>query len=130
MKDQVTLTVTSLISILLFTLHWSDEISRGLEGGTLSGAWVGVLILVVWLYAILGLGEGRARYIILLLASAGGLAVLLLHMSGAGLVGGKVGASGTGVFFWVWTNIALGSVSAVSAMLSARGLWKLRRGKA
>jgi len=130
MKDQVTVTVTSLISILLFTLHWTDEISRGLERGTLSGAWVGVLILVVWLYATLGLGEGRARYIILLLASIGGLGVLLLHMSGAGLVGGKVGASGSGVFLWVWTNITLGTVSAVSAILSARCLWRLRRGRA
>jgi hypothetical protein len=48
MKDRVTLTVTSLISILLFSFHWSDEITRGLELGTLAGAWVGVLILVSW----------------------------------------------------------------------------------
>jgi hypothetical protein len=127
MKDRVTLSVMSSIALLLFTLHWSDEISRGLERGTLASAW-GVVILVVWLFAIVGLADGRARYIILLLASVLGVVVLLLHMGGAGLVGGKVGASGTGVFFWVWTNIALGTISAVSAILSARGLWTLRRG--
>jgi hypothetical protein len=125
----MTLTVTSLISILLFTLHWSDEITRGLEPGTLPGAWIGVVILVVWLSAILVLGEGRVRYGILLFFGIGGLGVLLLHMSRAGLVGGKIGASGTGVFFWVWQNITLGTVSAVSAILAARGLWRLRRAK-
>ena len=127
MKDHATLTVTSLLALLLFTFHWSDEITRGLERGTLAGAWVGLLILVVWLFAILGLGERRARYVILLLASILGVIVLVLHMSGAGLVGGKVGASGSGVFFWVWTNIAFGVLSALSAILSARGLWRLRR---
>jgi hypothetical protein len=76
-----------------------------------------------------GLSEGRARYVILLVTGSLGLVVLLLHMSGAGLVGGKVAASGTGVFFWVWTNIALGVVSAVSALLCVRGLWTLRRRK-
>ena len=30
MKHKVTLTITSLLSILLFSLHWADEISRGM----------------------------------------------------------------------------------------------------
>jgi len=130
MKQQVALTVTSVVSILLFTLHWVDEIRRGLEPGTFSGGIWGVVILAVWLYAAVGLGEGRARYIILLLGSILGVGVLVLHMQGAGLVGGKVGASGHGVFFWVWTLIAFGTISAVSAVLSAQGLWRTRRSKA
>lgn len=128
MNERITLTITSLISFLLFTLHWSDEISRGLEPGTLAGAWIGVVILVVWLSAILALGEGRARYAILLFFSIAGLGVLLLHMSAAGLVGGKIGASGKWVFFWVWTNLAMGAVSAVCGILCVRGLWRARRG--
>jgi len=36
MKPQVTLTITSLLSILLFSLHWADEIARGMEPGTVS----------------------------------------------------------------------------------------------
>jgi len=36
MKDDVTLTITSLLSIMLFTFHWSDEISRRMESGTTS----------------------------------------------------------------------------------------------
>jgi hypothetical protein len=127
MKDK--LTITSLISILLFSLHWVDEITRGLEPGKLSGVWGGIAILGVWLYATLGLGDGRLRYIILLLASILGVGVLVGHSLGAGLVGGKVGASGTGVFFWVWTIITLGTLSTFSAILAGRGLWSTLRRK-
>jgi hypothetical protein len=34
-------------------------------------------------------------------------AVTVVHMMGAGLVGGRI-ANSSGVFFWVWTLIALG----------------------
>jgi len=62
---------------------------------------LGVLILVVWLCGTLMLGERRSEYIIMLLGSILGFA-LVLHMSGAGLVGGRI-AHSSGVFFWVWT---------------------------
>jgi len=38
MHERVTLTITSLLSVLLFTFHWADEIARGIEPGTLSAA--------------------------------------------------------------------------------------------
>ena len=44
MKHQVTLTITSLLSILLFSLHWADEVARGIEPGTVA-AFGGLLIL-------------------------------------------------------------------------------------
>ena len=127
MKDKVTLTITSLLSILLFALHWVDEVARGLEPGTPVGLF-GVLILVVWLYATLVLAERRAGYIIMLLGSVFGLGVLVLHMRGAGLVGGRL-ANSSGLFFWVLTLIALGVMSTFSGILSARGLWRLQRGR-
>jgi len=48
-------------------------------------------------------------------------------MRGAGLVGGRIVGS-SGIFFWVWTFIALGVTAVFSLILSARGLWSLRRG--
>jgi len=87
-----------------------------------------VLILVVWLYGTLVLGERRSGYVIMLLGSIAGLGVLVIHMRGAGLVGGRI-ANSSGVFFWVWTLIALGVTSTLSIILSARGLWGLQRGK-
>jgi hypothetical protein len=113
--------------MLLFALHWVDEIARGLEPGGVSGLG-GVLILVIWLYGTLVLAERRSGYIIMLIGSIGALGVLVLHMRGAGLVGGRI-ASSSGVFFWVWTLIALGVIGTFSAILAARGLWSLQRGQ-
>lgn len=120
MSDKVTLTITSLLSILFFSLHWADEIVRGIATGRVSGIG-GVLILVVWMYGTLVLGEGRSGRAIMLLGSVFGFAVLTLHMSGGGLVGGRI-ANSNGMFFWVCTLIGLGVTSAFSLLLSVRGL--------
>ena len=127
MKDKVTLTITSLLSILFFTFHWVDEIARGMETGGVPGLG-GVLILVVWLTGTLVLADRRSGYVIMLLGSIFGLGVLVLHMRGAGLVGGRI-ANSSGIFFWVWTLIALGVTSTFSIIPSARGLWGLQRGQ-
>ena len=128
MNHKVTLTVTSLLAIVLFSFHWADEVARGMEPGTLSAA-AGLLILFVWLYATLVLVERRLGLIILLLGSVLGAGVPILHMKGAGLVGGWIAANSSGAFFWVWTLIALGASGMISVALSAHGLWSMRRGK-
>jgi len=128
MKHKVTLTITSLLSILLFSLHWADEVARGLEPGTVS-AFGGLLILAVWLSATLVLAERRSGLVILLLGSILASGVPVLHMQGAGLIGGRIAANSSGALFWVWTNIALGASGMLSFVLSARGLWSLRRGQ-
>jgi hypothetical protein len=128
MKQSVTLTITSLLSILLATFHLSDDIVRGFEPGGFRHI-SGILMLVVWLYGTLMLTGRRSGYIIVLLGSLLGSVMPLAHMRGAGLVGGRVANSG-GKFFWVWTLIALGVAAFFSVILSVRGLWSLRRGKA
>jgi hypothetical protein len=60
--------------------------------------------------------------LIILLGSIVGSGVPVVHMMGAGLVGGRI-ANSSGVFFWVWTLIALGVTAIFSVILSARGLW-------
>jgi hypothetical protein len=115
----------SLLSILLFTFHWADDIVRGFAPGSVSGLG-GVVILVVWLYGTLVLGDRRSGYIIMLLGGILGLGVLTIHMTGRRLVGGRI-ANSSGIFFWVWTLITLGLISTFSAILAARGLWSLLR---
>ena len=123
MKDKATtLTITSLLSILWFALHWVDEIARGIATGGVSGLG-GVVILVVWLYGTLELRERRSGRVIMLLGAIFGLGVLVLHMRGAGLVGRRIANSG-GIFFWVWALIALGVTSTFSILLWAQGLWE------
>jgi hypothetical protein len=126
MKHQVTLTISSLLSILLFSLHWADEVARGLEPGTVP-AFGGLLILAVWLCGTLVFAERRWGLVIILLGAILASGVPVLHMQGRGLVLGRY-ANTSAMFFWVWTNIALGASGMLSFVLSARALWSLRRG--
>ena len=128
MKHNVTLTITSLLSILFFSLHWADEVARGLEPGTVK-AFGGLLIIGVWLCGTLVL-TGRTGLILILLGAILASGVPVLHMQGAGLVGGRIAANSSGALFWVWTNIALGASGMLSVVLSVRELSTLRRGKA
>jgi hypothetical protein len=126
MKHRVTLTIMSLLSILLFSLHWADEVARGLEPGTVSAAG-GLLILAVWLSATLVFPERRWGLVIILLGSILASGVPVLHMQGRGLVLGRYGTTNANaMFFWVWTNIALGASGMLSVVLSVRELWSLR----
>ena len=124
MKINVILTITSLLSVLFMTFHLADDIARGMEPGGLSNLVGGVLILVVWLYGTLVLAERRSGYVILLLGSLLGSGVPVIHMMGKGV--GEI-AKSSGGFFFVWTLLALGVTSVFSLILSARGLWSLRR---
>ncbi len=127
MNHKVPLTIASLLSILLMTFHLSDDSVRGMEPGGIKNV-TGVLILVVWLYGTVVLAERRSGYVIMLLGALLGSVVPVVHMRGSGLVGGEI-ASSSGAFFWVWTLMALGVTATFSLILSARGLWSLRRGK-
>jgi len=129
MAHQRLLTLTSLLALTLFTLHWSDEISRGLEAGTMAAVG-GFAILFVWLYATLVGLHRRWGLIIVLLAALLASAVPILHMQGAGLVGKRIAVASPGAFFWVWTNIALGLSGMISVALCAhelRRMWQLRK---
>jgi hypothetical protein len=125
MKDRVTLTISSLLSILLFSLHWADEVARGIEPGTVSASG-GLLILAVWLCATLVFAERRAGLILILVGSILASGVPILHMQGRGLIGGRIAANSDGALFWVWTLVALGASGMLSFVLSTRGLWNLR----
>lgn len=127
MNRNVTLTITSLLSILLFSFHLCDDIVRGFEPGGFKHI-SGMLIMVVWLYGTLVLAGRRLGYIIILLASLLASLMPLAHMRGVGLVGGRV-ANSSGKFFWVWTLLAVGVMAFFSVILSVRGLWGLRRSK-
>ena len=127
MKENVTLTITSLLSILFLTFHLSDEITRGMERGRLNMV-IPVLVLGGWVYAALVLTGRRAGYIIMLLGAIIGMGVPIVHMSGVGLVSSRI-ANSHGAFFWVWQNFTLGVISVCSLILALRGLWKLQRAK-
>jgi hypothetical protein len=125
MKNDLTLTITSLLSILLVAFHISDDIVRGFEPGKLS-TFSGVLMLAAWTYGTLVLGGRRSGYLIMCLGAILGTVVSIAHMRGAGLVGGRV-ANSSGMFFWVFTQLALGVTAVFSLSVSAYQWWTLRR---
>jgi len=123
MKQNVALTVASLLSILFVTFHMADDIVLGLEKGDVSNLIV-VPILVAWLYGTVLLAGRRSGYAIILLGSLLGAIVPVIHFKSAGgVVGGEI-AKSTGAWFFVWTQVALGVTAVFSVPLAL--LWLLR----
>ena len=122
MKQNATLAVTSLLSILLLTLHITDDIVRGISKAESSNT--ALLVLAVFLYGTLVLPERRSGHVIILLIGLMAAAMPVMHMRGAHY--GDI-AKSPGGFFFVWTLWALGGLGGFTFVLSARGLWGLRR---
>lgn len=124
MKPSVMLTGTSLLSILLLSLHIAEDIVLGFAPGGLTNL-IGIAILVVYLCGTLLLSDRRSGLIIVLLGSIVAAGMPVIHMTGAG-VGVKRSA---GAFFFVWTLYALGVTGAFGFILSVRALRNLRAAK-
>ena len=130
MKHRVMLIIASLLSILLLTFHFTDDILR--EGGmSVRGAWnlIAVLILFVLLYGTLVLAERRSGYIIMLIGGLFGLGMPVIHMVLARTVVANELARARGDYFFVWTLLAVGVTGLFSFVLSARGLWSRQWGQ-
>jgi biotin transporter BioY len=124
MKEKTTLVVTCLLSILLLTLHVTDDIVRGISKAEPSN--IALVVLVVFLYGTLLLAGRRSGYAIMLLVGLFAAAMPVLHMRGVHY--GEIARSAGG-FFFVWTLWALGGLGGLTLILSAHGLWSLRPGQ-
>ena len=114
MKHDVTLTVMSLLTLLLLTLHLTHDTILQAEGSMKYP--IPVIVFSVWLYATLT-APGRVwGYIVMLLGGFFGAAMIVIHAKGT-VVGKAEG------FFFVWTMFALAATGWVTLILSARGLW-------
>ena len=121
MKPSVMLTVTSLFSILLLSLHISEDILLGFAKGGLENLFA-IAILVVYLCGALLLSPRRSGLIIVLIGSIIATGMPVLHRSGAG-----VGVNrSAGAFFFIWNLYALGVTGTFGIILSALELWRAR----
>ena len=125
MKQNAILVATSLLSILLLTLHITDDIVRGISKA--EQAKTALVVLAVLLYGTLVLAEKRSGHVIMLLVGLFAAGMPVIHMGGTHY--GEI-AKSPGGFFFVWTLWALGGLGGFTFILSARGLWSLRRGHA
>src|SRR5580693_2089683 len=124
MKQNAILVVTSLLSILLLTLHITDDIVRGISKAESSNT--ALFVLAVFLYGTLVLPERRSGHVIMLVIGLLAALMPVMHMRGAHY--GEI-AKSPGGFFFVWTLWALGGLGGFTLILSVRGLWDLRRSR-
>jgi hypothetical protein len=122
MKHNLILVATALLSLLLLTVHVTDDIVRGISKAESSNT--ALFVLAVLLYGTLALHERRSGHVIMFLVGLLAAGMPVIHMRGSHY---PEIARSAGGFFFVWTLWALGGLGGVTMMLSARGLWSLRR---
>jgi hypothetical protein len=118
---------TSLLSVLLLSLHITGDMVVGLD--TVGrGNMIGVVIAVVLLCGALLLGDRVAGYIIMLLGGLAAAGMPVLHWGGT-RIGEIVKAEGGFSFYWIL--FMLGITGTFSIILSVLQLWDaLRRRRA
>lgn len=115
MKRNVILTVSSLLSIVLLTIHVTDDIARGFDLWRPSSFVFG-MVLAVLLYGTFMLSDRRSGLVLMLIAGLGAAGMPVIHR-GAGAV-----AKTSGGFLFLWTLIALGATGTLTVMLAVRAL--------
>jgi len=128
MKQNVLLTISSLLSLIFLSFHHADDVVRGFAPGKFSNL-VPIFVFVFWLWVTtLVYAERRSGYILILILSLLTFGVPVIHMTGAGMAGGRI-ANSHGAFFFVWTLIIFGTTSLFSVLLATQQLWRLRRSR-
>ena len=120
MRQNVPLTVASLLSIVLFTVHLAHDFIYGLDTMSRAGTFTFLLIVLVASYGTVELSGRRPGYVVTLLLGILAAGLPVLHRAG----GPRSAERG---FFFVWTLLALGTTGVFAVALSLRGLWRARR---
>jgi hypothetical protein len=125
MRPNNLLTLASLLSLFLLTIHVTDDIVHGFDEAGLANM-IGIAVAAVLLYGTLVLRERLAGLIIMLLISifAAGMPVIHLRSSHINEI-----ARSNGGFFFISTLWALGIIGIFGIMLAFRGLRDLQRAR-
>ncbi len=107
------LTVTSLTSLLLFTLHVTDDMVLGLDTPGPANL-IAIAIVVVLSIGPLLLRERLAGRILILLGAIGAAGMPILHMQGRSF---PDIVRGPGGFFFFWTLLMLGVIGTFSLIM-------------
>ena len=122
MKQNIPLTVASLLTIVCFTVHLAHDFIFGLDSMSRAGTFTFLLIMLVSLYGTVELAGRRSGYVVTLLLGILAAGLPVLHRVGAP-------RSAERGFFFVWTLLVLGATGVFAAVLAARGLWRTTRGR-
>jgi hypothetical protein len=111
--------IVSLVSIIVMSLHITDDIVRGISPAAPDNVGACVIFLV-WLWGALMLRGHRLGYILQLLGGIFAAAMPVLHMNGARY---PAIATSPGGFFFIWSLIVVGTTGTFAALLCVRALW-------
>jgi hypothetical protein len=120
MKQSLTLTVASLLTAVLTTVHVTDDVLHDPAGLDTRGIAIILAIVIVLLFGTLELAGRRSGYVIMLLGGLAAAYMPFLHGMGPRAI--RWG------FVFIWTLFALGVGGSFTAILAARALLRSFRG--
>jgi hypothetical protein len=126
MKPDAMLTVTSLIAIVLLSIHIPDDFVLGFDKNVVNTPYW-ILIFVVWLCGVLLLRQRMIGRVIILLGGVAAIGMPWIHLHGRGY-GDAFINSGAGLRY-LWTLAALGTTGSFIIILSVIELVSLRRNR-
>ena len=114
MKNSTLLATTSFLTLILFAIHWMQDLQFGVDkiGPT---SWGGIAILLVWLIGTFLWPERWWSSLIVLFGSILAVGVALLHLQGQTVQ--RVAASGDFPWF-IFILVLLGAGGAFGLLLS------------
>ena len=124
MKNDRLLVISSLVSILLITLHLTSDVLRAKPGNPEGGGstLVAVPLVALWLYATLVFPHRRFGQVLMLLLALAAIVIPVIHAMGpAGFFTGQM-AKGNGDFIFVWGLHLLGVTGIFSLALAIQAL--------
>ena len=123
-KNQL-LKFTSLVLLLLLTLHIVDDIVRGFDSAGLVNM-IGIAVAAFLLYGTLVLRERLAGLIMMLFISLFAAMMPVIHLRSIRI---NEIAQGSGGFFFIWILWALGVIGIFGMIVAAQLIWERYRGR-
>ena len=125
MTNNLMLRNTSLLLLLLVTLHVVDDIVHGFDSAGLMNM-IGIVVLGFLIYGTMVLHERMSGHIVMLFVALFSLLMPIIHLRSARI---NETAQASGGFFFIWNLWALGGVGIFAIILAIQGLLNLRRNK-
>jgi hypothetical protein len=118
------LTITTLLTVVLLPFHVGGDVRLGFDRGGPGLAFIVVPILLVLACGAVLLAERRSGHVIMFFGGIAALAMPVIHRNNG--FSAAVAAAPGGLFF-IWSLMILGVTGGMAAILSAHGLWRMRR---
>ena len=125
MPNNLMLRNTSLLLLLLLTLHVVDDVVHGFDSAGLINM-IGIVVLGFLIYGTMVLHERLSGHIVMLFVALFSLLMPIVHLQSPRI---NETARASGGFFFIWTLWALGGIGIFGIILAIQGLVNLRRSR-